>query len=323
MTMSHPTSDFVHSRLGFGCASVMGKVSKQEGLRAMHMAHEQGIRHFDIARSYGFGRAESVLGEFMRGRRDQVSVTTKFGVVPPNLSWKTKALMPVARFVAEQVPAVANRLRKRSGEVLAQKRFDIPYAQACLEHSLRELGTDHIDVYLLHEPPKLPEAQQHDLAGFMQGMVQAGKVRHWGVACQHLEDLQWARTMQADVLQVEGHLMNAHALMAHELGTEVSWLLTRPFCGGLTPAVQAHTEAVLPGTLHALQQLGLTLGDFALAVAMRLAGAHGSVIGAMYTPRHIQQNARAMQHAQTNLDLQKLVDQWLATSRTPNNEKRL
>ena len=323
MTMSHTAPDFVHSRLGFGCASVMGKVGKQEGLRAMHMAHEQGIRHFDIARSYGFGRAESVLGEFMRGRRGEVSVTTKFGVVPPNLSWKTRTLMPVARFVAEQVPAVANRLRKRSGEVLAQKCFDLPYARACLEHSLRELGTDHIDVYLLHEPPKLPEAQQHDLAGFMQGLVQAGKVRHWGVACQHLEDLPWARAMRPEVLQVEGHLMNAHALMSHGLGTEVPLLLTRPFCGGLTPAVQAHTEAVLPGTLHALQQLGLTLGDFALSVAMRLAGAHGSVIGAMYTPRHIQQNARAMQHAQTNLDLQKLVDQWLTTSRTPNNEKRL
>lgn len=323
MTMSHQASDFVRSRLGFGCASVMGKVSKQEGLRAMHLAHEQGIQHFDIARSYGFGSAESVLGEFMRGRRAQVSVTTKFGVVAPHLSWKTRTLMPVARFVAEQVPAVANRLRKRSGQVLAQKCFDLQYAQACLEHSLRELGTDHVDIYLLHEPPELPDAQRHDLAGFMRRLVQAGKVRHWGVACQHLEDLHWARTMQPDVIQVEGHVMNAHALMSHEPDTQVPLLLTRPFCGGLTQAVRTHLEQAMPGTLDALQQQGLSLGDFALAVALRLAGTQGAVIGAMYTPEHIQQNARAMRHSQMNPDLQKLVDQWLQPSRTPSDEQRL
>lgn len=301
----------------------MGKVSRQEGLRAMHLSLDQGIQHFDIARSYGFGRAESVLGEFMRGRRGQVSVTTKFGVVPPHLSWKTRTLMPVARFVANQVPAVGNRLRKRSGEVLAQKCFDLPYAQSCLERSLRELGTEHIDIYLLHEPSELPAAQQHELAGFMRGLVKAGKVRHWGVACQHLDDLHWARAMQPDVLQVEGHLMNAHALMSHELDIKMPLLVTRPFCGGLTQAVQTRVEQAMPGTLQALQQQRLTLGDFALAVALRLAGTQGAVIGAMYTPEHIQQNAQAVQRSQMNPGLQRLVDQWLQPSRTPSNEQRL
>ena len=61
------------SRLGFGCAPVMGKVGRRQALDAMACAFELGVTHFDIARSYGFGDAEAVLGEFVRGRRIDIA----------------------------------------------------------------------------------------------------------------------------------------------------------------------------------------------------------------------------------------------------------
>lgn len=300
------------SALGFGCASVMGKVGRSDSLRALHLAHEQGIRHFDVARSYGFGRAESLLGEFLKGRRHEVTVTTKFGVVPPHLSWKTRTLMPVARFVAEHVPGVATRLRKRSGEVLAHKCFDVAYARTCLEQSLRELRTDHIDFYMLHEPQTLTGSQLQDVVAFMQKVVTDGKVRRWGMACPLLTDLNLVHALKPDVVQMEGHLMNAPQFLGLGLDLSQPRFITRPFCGGLSEAVRHQVEGVRSGTLAELASQGQTLADLALAVALKLAGPGGVLIGAMYNPDHIQRNAQAMRRIQSDAALDAIAQQWLA-----------
>ena len=65
------------SVLGFGCGSVMGRVGREESLRAMNVAWDAGITLFDTARSYGFGEAEAVLGEFLSGKREQAVIATK------------------------------------------------------------------------------------------------------------------------------------------------------------------------------------------------------------------------------------------------------
>lgn len=312
MNMSPAHTGLAPSSLGFGCASVMGKVSKRDSLRALHLAHERGIRHFDVARSYGFGRAEAVLGEFLQGRRHEVTLTTKFGVVPPELSWKTRTLMPVARFVAEHVPGVAGRLRKRSGEVLAEKCFDVTYARTCLETSLRELRTDHIDFYMLHEPHSLTPAQHQDVVAFMLDAVAAGKVRRWGMACPLLSDLRLVDSLKPDVVQMEGHLMNAPEFLALGLNLSEDRFITRPFCGGLSDAVRSQVDRIRPDTLGELAAQGHALSDFALAVAMNLAGPGGVLIGAMYDADHIDRNSKAMRLIQSNEGLNTLAQQWLA-----------
>src|SRR6185503_14619010 len=58
-------------RLGFGCASLMRVPSRREREALLGEAFEQGIRHFDVARMYGLGAAESELGRFARGRREE------------------------------------------------------------------------------------------------------------------------------------------------------------------------------------------------------------------------------------------------------------
>jgi aryl-alcohol dehydrogenase-like predicted oxidoreductase len=141
------TQPIALSQLGFGCASVMGKVGSTASLNAMACAVDHGITHFDIARSYGFGRAEKLLGSFIKGKRSKLTITSKFGVIPPELSIKTKLLMPIARAASKTIPGLATIMRKRSGQMLARNRFDAAYAKQCLNRSLAELKTDYLDLY--------------------------------------------------------------------------------------------------------------------------------------------------------------------------------
>jgi aryl-alcohol dehydrogenase-like predicted oxidoreductase len=81
----------------------MGRVGRGASLRAMNIAWDQGITLFDTARSYGFGEAEAVLGEFLRGKRAQAVVATKFGIIPQKLNAVERAAVPVVR-AARKVP---------------------------------------------------------------------------------------------------------------------------------------------------------------------------------------------------------------------------
>jgi aryl-alcohol dehydrogenase-like predicted oxidoreductase len=85
------------SVLGFGCGSVMGRVGKAASLRAMNAAWDAGITFFDTARAYGFGEAEGVLGEFLKGKRERAVIATKYGIVPQRLSAVKKIAVPLVR----------------------------------------------------------------------------------------------------------------------------------------------------------------------------------------------------------------------------------
>ena len=75
------TADF---RAGFRLRIGAGACRTRQSLRAMGCAWDAGITLFDTARSYGFGDAEAVLGEFLRGKRDKAVIATKFGITPQN-----------------------------------------------------------------------------------------------------------------------------------------------------------------------------------------------------------------------------------------------
>ncbi len=74
------------TRLGFGCGSLMGATNRRDSLKLLEAAYEAGIRHFDVAPMYGYGEAESCLGEFLQHHHGQITVTTKFGIAPPKKS---------------------------------------------------------------------------------------------------------------------------------------------------------------------------------------------------------------------------------------------
>lgn len=116
-------------------------------LAALRLGLDQGLTLIDTAEMYGNGRSESLVGEAIAGRRDEVFLVSK--VLPENAS--------------------------RRGT-----------AAAC-EASLKRLGTDRIDLYLLHWRGSVPFAETLEALVKLQA---AGKIRHFGVSNLDLADMQ-------------------------------------------------------------------------------------------------------------------------------------
>src|SRR5205807_2674411 len=105
----------------------------REKLCLLHAALDRGITHFDTARMYGVGQAEVALGEFLAGRRDQVTVATKVGLVPPPSAFRV----------------LPGRLLR--GPLGVRRGFDLRSVQRSLDRSLKALRTDYVDLLFLHE----------------------------------------------------------------------------------------------------------------------------------------------------------------------------
>jgi len=169
------------SRLGFGCGSVMGRVARGESLRAIAAALDHGITHFDVARAYGYGEAEGLLGAALRGHRDRVVVASKFGLIAPRGSGVLRRLKPMAQGVVGAIPALRPVLRAAiGGNERAAGRFSVGTAQASLDQSLAALATDYLDILFLHDCE--PEDLTDELTAFLDAQIAAGKIRAYGVA---------------------------------------------------------------------------------------------------------------------------------------------
>jgi aryl-alcohol dehydrogenase-like predicted oxidoreductase len=281
--------DFKISPLAFGCASIMGKVGRRESERALGKAYELGVSHFDVARSYGFGRAESVLGDFIRGKRDKVTIATKFGVVAPELSLAKRILMPVAREAYKLAPVLKRSVKQQSGELLANRCFDIGFASQCLERSLRELQTDYIDIYLIHEPSHSLLREFDLMRNFLDKQKQLGKIRSWGLALKDTSDHLWADHLDPDFLQIEGNVKKRAAIDGL-LEKSSRKLVTRPFAGGeVVSGVPAW-----PIYLNAMAVRGYSYAESCFAYAKSISGEDGSILCAMFDPGHICENVGAM-----------------------------
>lgn len=176
------------TRLGFGCSSVMGGLSRRDSLAVMESAYEAGIRHFDVAPMYGFGQAEGCLGEFLLRHPGDVTVTTKYGISPA----KNPALIGLARSVARPVIKAIPSLKKRLNKVAAQtiatpskSKFTPEEAQHSLDNSLRELRLDRIDIWLLHEATAA-DLTDDRLLRWMEQAVASGKIGSFGVGSERL-----------------------------------------------------------------------------------------------------------------------------------------
>jgi diketogulonate reductase-like aldo/keto reductase len=124
-----------------------GRHSRDAEIKALQLGLDLGMTLLDTAEMYASGGAEEITGAAMRGRRDAVFVVSK--VLPSNAS--------------------------RAGTV------------AACERSLKRLGTDRIDLYLLHWRGNHPLSET--VAGF-ESLKDAGKIRHWGVSNFDVEDMK-------------------------------------------------------------------------------------------------------------------------------------
>lgn len=150
------------SGLGLGCWAIGGpawkgtnpigwsKVDDSESIRAIHRAIDLGITFFDTANIYGCGHSESVLGQALSGRRDQVVIATKFG------------------------QTFDEKTRQGTGYDLSPE-----YIRQSCEASLRRLNTHVIDLYQLHvKDVDLVHAKV--VRDTLEDLVAAGKIRYYG-----------------------------------------------------------------------------------------------------------------------------------------------
>ena len=150
--------------------------------RVLAAAFDAGIRHFDVARMYGLGAAEAELGRFVRSRRDQVTIATKFGIEPTAGIGALAKLQAPARVLLARFPALRAAV-KRSGEALnAAHTYDARTAAASLERSLREVGTDYFDIMFVHGASAGDDVHAEELLDFFRTAQTEGKIRAWGVA---------------------------------------------------------------------------------------------------------------------------------------------
>ena len=144
------------SLVGLGCNNFGMRIDAAATERVVHAALDAGINFFDTADIYGATKSEEFLGRALAERRNQAIIASKFGM------------------------AVDDQRKGARPEYVRQ---------AC-DDSLRRLGTDHIDLYQLHQPdPNVPIA---DTLGAMDGLVKAGKVREIGCSNFSAEQLDEA-----------------------------------------------------------------------------------------------------------------------------------
>jgi D-threo-aldose 1-dehydrogenase len=207
------TTGRMTTRLGYGCSSLMGAMGRKDSLAMLEAAFDAGIRHFDVAPMYGYGQAESCVGEFVSRHRGDVTVTTKYGIPPAKHQGMIGLARSIVRPVIKAMPGLKQGLSKMAvsaAQPTAKASFTAAQARESLERSLRELRTDRIDVWLLHEVTA-EELQDEGLLRLLEDSVAAGTVGTFGVGSEQdkIGALVAARPEYCRTMQFEWSVMDA------------------------------------------------------------------------------------------------------------------
>ncbi len=192
--------------IGFGTTALLALSSEGDRQALLCTAVEAGITHFDTAPYYGYGEAEKILGRFIKDRRDQVTITTKFGIQPPRLAGGGSVAGAVKRLVRNLGP-VRRLLARQAGKMVQRAAFSAADAEKSLDSSLRSLQTDHIDIYLLHEAG--PGDTSDELLAFLEEKKKQGMIGRFGTGSDFSKVMEMVATRPdfADVLQFENSLI--------------------------------------------------------------------------------------------------------------------
>ncbi|HEV2619779.1 MAG TPA: aldo/keto reductase, partial [Acidobacteriaceae bacterium] len=199
--------------MGYGCSSLMGALGRNDSMALLEAAFDAGIRHFDVAPMYGYGQAESCVGEFLSRHRADVTVTTKYGIPPAKHQGVIGLARSMVRPVIKAMPGLKQSLSKMAGRATrsAEKSsFTAGQAKDALDRSLRELRTDRIDVWLLHEVTA-EDLQDEALLRLLEDSVAAGTVGTFGVGSERekIDALMAARAGYCRTVQFEWSVMDA------------------------------------------------------------------------------------------------------------------
>ena len=165
------------SELGAGCMSISANygppADREQGIGVIRTAFERGVTFFDTAEVYGPYTNEELVGEALAPVRDQVVIATKFG------------------FAIDGTIGLDSRPER---------------IRRVVEESLKRLKTDRIDLYYQHRvDPRVPV---EDVAGTIKGLIQAGKVLHFGLSEASVRTIRRAHAVQpVTAVQTEYSLM--------------------------------------------------------------------------------------------------------------------
>ncbi len=297
--------------LGFGCAALLGRTGKSGSLRALDAAWDYGIRFFDTARSYGYGESETLLGSFLKGRRDRAIIATKFGILPAHQpAWKRVA-KSVARSVLSVVPAAHSFFQRRAAGQFSPNQFTVPVLRQSIDESLRQLRTDYVDILFLHAAPA-SVLEQQDLLEAMGKLVEDGKVRVAGLSAAP-EVVQQAVTGKVEPLHAMQFPCNVFDLSAAMIfsGNNVSGdvlIANHPF-GGMARVEECRTIlrrlAADPEIDPCLREKLGGVDDLLLAEVVFSSILRGTgiqiVIPAMMRVEHIRTNVQAASQSRFTL----------------------
>ena len=172
------------SALGFGCMGLnfgIGEgLSKEAGIALVRSAVDRGVTFFDTAEVYGPYTNEEIVGEALRGVRDQVVIATKFGF---RIGGGTPDL--------GALDSTPTNIR------------------AVAEASLKRLGIEVIDLFYQHRVD--PNVPIEDVAGAVKDLIDAGKVRHFGLSEPGVSTIRRAHAVQpVTAVQSEYSLWTRH-----------------------------------------------------------------------------------------------------------------
>ncbi|MDT7785037.1 MAG: hypothetical protein QOF58_3456 [Pseudonocardiales bacterium] len=245
MTVTLPSGETVPA-LGMGTWMMAEAPSSRAAeIAALREGLDLGLTLIDTAEMYGSGASESLVGEAVLGRRDEVFLVSK--VLPSNAS-------------------VAGTVR------------------AC-EASLRRLGTDRLDLYLLHWRGGVPLSQTVEA---FAGLVSAGKIRHWGVSNFDLADM-------SELVELPGFCQTNQILYnLSRRGPEHDLLPWHASAGMPVMAYSPVEQGRLLGSpvlASVAARHNATPAQVALAWVLRLP--HVIAIPKAGTVEHVRENARA------------------------------
>jgi len=154
------------SALGLGTmgmsAGIYGEVDDEESIATIHHALDLGITLIDTANIYGEGHNERLVGRAISGRRDEVILATKFGIVPGE-----------------------------GGNLAADGRPE--YTREQLDGSLSRLDVDHVDLYYVHRIDTSVPIEE--TVGALAEQVEAGKIRYIGLSEAGVETIHRAHAV--------------------------------------------------------------------------------------------------------------------------------
>ena len=301
------TSALPVSSIAFGAWAIGGWMwggsDKKDSIRAIHACLDHGITSLDTAPIYGFGHSEEVVGEAIKGNREQYEILTKCG-----MSWEgTKGEY---FFTTNDNSGIQRDIYKYSGR-------DSLIAEC--EESLIRLGTDYIDLYQIHWPDHTTPIEEAMEA--FRILMEQGKIRAAGVSNYSVEQMEQAST----VIELSSNQV-PYSMVRREIEQDVlPWCLDNncgilaysplqrglltgkitpdyPFAPGdsrpETPHFKVnnliHTNKFLDQIRPLAEEKGATLSQLVIAWTLYQPGITVALVGAR-TEQQVVQNAGALE----------------------------